>query len=261
MHSINGVQLDDPARGWVELDLSELVAGTAISRPSLTRPGIDGSVPMPGTLDTPAVAVAVSCRKSALATLRAVFLQPTLNLGRAGTYGTAVAELKAITAVPVTGGTDPEMEVKAVLELPGVWYRGDVETFTKPLAAASEALSVFPGITGKVTDALVRFTGCTDPKATDAAGSFVAYTGTIADGAWLRIDTATGRGWTTTTDVWTGGTEVDPLALTFGKGPGFLTITPSFTDPATRAGALTVTTTARTAGATASIQGRNAYHA
>lgn len=263
MYSINGFNLDNPALGLTVLDSSDLTAGAALTRPSLTRPGIDGSVPMPGTLDTPVLGIAIGCNRPQLDLVKAVFLQPVLNLGRAGTYGTAAAQLKSLTDTRVTGGIDYELEVKAVLELPGVWFRGELETFTLGPGFLSPVmeLRVFPGISGKVTDALVRVRDVTNVTVADAAGSFIRYTGTVPADSALRIDTATGRGWLSAPDAWTGGTEVDPLALSFGKGPGFLAITPSFTDPSDRAGVLTITVDDRGGSATAAVRGRNAYNA
>jgi hypothetical protein len=217
---------------------------------------------MPGTQEPPSLGLVIGCRRSTLDALRSVFLQPALELGRAGTYGTVAAELNDLTAERVTGGTDPEMELKAVLSFPGVWFRGPEESFTLGPGFHSPVMEfpVFPGITGKVTDAMLRFTDVTDIKVTDSAGSFIRYSGTVSEDYALRVDTSTGRGWLCGLTDWYGGTEVNPTDLTFGRGPGFLTITPSFTDPFNRAGALTVSVGARGPAASITVKGKNAYH-
>lgn len=262
MYSINGFSLHQPDIGLTVLDASDLTAGTAITRPSLTRPGIDGSVAMPGTLDTPVLGIAIGCNRPQLDLVKAVFLQASLNLGRVGTYGTAVAQLKALTDTRITGGAEYELEVKAVLELPGVWFRGELETFTLgPGFHTDVNMIVFPGISGKVTDAVLRFSDVTNLTAYDAGGSFVRYTGTVPPDAALRVDTATGRAFLGGLNDWTGGTEIDPLTLSFGKGPEFMTITPSFTDPANRAGRLGIVSDATGPNATFDVRGRNAYNA
>lgn len=263
MFSINGITLDNPARGWVVLNSSDTTAGANMSRPSLSRPGEDGTTPMPGTLEAPALGVVVGCRRSTLEALRSVFLQPTLNLGRLGTPGTAVVELRDLSPAIVGTGPDPDMELKAVLSFPGVWFRGPVETFGvgPGFDSSTTELDCFPGISGKITDALIRVTDVPSFRVTDSAGSFIQYADTVPAGTGLRIDTATGRGWLAAPWDWTGGTEVDPLALSFGRGPGFLTITPTFTDPDDRTGRLTISvgSGART-GSTLEVQGRNAHN-
>lgn len=259
MPSINGISLDDTVRGWTYLEASEWTAATGMARPSLTVPGVDGSVPMTGTQDTPVLPISVGCTFDTLEALKSVFLQPSLDFTREGTPGSAAAQLNSLSEVRVTGGKNPQMELKAVLSFPGVWFRGPVETVTAPVTSPSTAVTAFAGISGKVTDSLVRLTDVTDPKVTDSAGTFVKYTGTVPAGQYLRIDSLTGRAWLTGSDTWSGGSEVDQTLLSFGRGPGFFTITPKFIDPETRTGSLTVTSTARGSGAAIDIKGRSAY--
>lgn len=215
---------------------------------------------MPGRETAPALALVIGTPYSSLESLRALLTQPALELTKAGQLGSAAVQLASISQVRVGMGADPAFEVTVTLDFYDVWYRGPEETFTVPLDAAAKTAPVFPGLSGKVTDTLVRLTDCTSPKVRDNAGSFFSYTGTIPAGSWLRFDAVTGRAWLTNTDAWTGGTEVDALLLGFGSRPGFLRITPEFTlTPATRRGKLTVTTTARGDTAAIDIRGHNAY--
>lgn len=259
MYSVNGIPLHDPVRDWAVTSETEWVAGASVSRPSLTIPGMDGSIPMPGSADTPALAIAIDAPRSTLDDLRALLQGPRLYLSREGTPGTVYAELVSLTPVKESIDPDPAFTVKAVFRLPGVWFRGDVETFTAALTSASKEAAVFPGLSGKVNDAIVRFTDCTAPKVQDSAGSFMAWSGTVGPGEWVRFHAASGRAWLTTADEWVGGMEIDPLAISYGMGPGFFSITPSFTDPTTRAGKLAVATGARGAAAAIDVRGRNAY--
>lgn len=259
MYKVNGISLDDPARGWTVLNSSERTAGITIARPTLTIPGRDGGIPLPGYQETPALGLVIGTPRRYLAALKTLLQQPALRLERAGTPGTATVQLDAVSDTVVGAGMDAEMEVKVVLSIPGVWYRGDVEE-TKGLPVSSgTAVSVFPGLTGKVPDALVRFTDVVNPRVTDSAGSFMAYTGTVPAGSYLTLDAVTGRGYLTGTAKWSGGTEVDPLLIGYGRGPDFLTITPYITtDPDNPSGRLTVT---HSGGGTPviAIRGRNAY--
>lgn len=259
MYSINGIALDDQARGWTVLDSSEWTSGTAITRAKLRIPGTDGGFPLRGYQDTPALAIVIGVPHSGLASLRALFNQDALELGRNGTPGTATVELASLTPTRAGGAGDAPYEVKIALEVPGLWYRDEVTTATAVIDSAAVTAAVFPGISGKVRDAIIRVTDVTDPQITDAAGMFVKYTGTVPAGTWLRFHADSGRAWETTTDAWDGGTEVDPLNVSYGRGPGFFHITPYFTDPDTRAGQLTITTTAHGATAAIDVQGRNAY--
>lgn len=259
MYSINGIALHDPARDWTVLDSSEWTSATSITRAKLRIPGMDGGFPLPGYEDAPALALVIGLPHSGLASLRTLLNQPTLELGRAGTPGTVTVELASLTPTRAGGAGDAAYEVKIALEIPGLWFRDDVTTETAVIDAASVTATVFQGISGKVRDALVRVTDVTDPQITDAAGMFIKYTGSVAAGSWLRFHSDSGRAWLTDTDAWDGGTEVDPLAISYGRGPGFFHITPSFTDPDHRAGELTVTTSAFGTTAAIDIQGRNAY--
>lgn len=214
--------------------------------------------------------IVLGLRYSRLPGIRALLAQPELYLERLGTTGTARVQLDGMTEERVTGGKDPEMEIKILLSIPGVWLRGPETEYSTPADhGPTGRLDVFPGLTGKITDALVRFTGVTNPKIADSAGSFMAYAGEVPPGSYLILDSATGRGYMRTSEGWDitgkraeGGesvTEVDPLRISYGKGPAFFTVTPFIDrDPESPAGRLTVTSNAGGAPLTV-IRGRNAY--
>lgn len=260
MYKLNGFSLDSPSLGWTVLDASEWTAGTTMSRPSLQAPGYDGSVPLPGYRDTPALGIVIGTQHSRLAALKTLLEQPVLTLERAGTEGDAIVQLEGISEERVTSGKDPYMEVKAVLSIPGVWFRGPVTETAGTTVSRKTVVDVFPGLTGKVTDSLIRFTDITNPKVTDSAGTFMAYKGVVNPGQFLILDSATGLGRMTTSQKWDQGTEVDPLLLSYGRGPAFFTITPFIDkDPAETVGRLTVTATTATETSKVTVRGRSAY--
>ncbi|MDJ0338268.1 hypothetical protein [Cryobacterium sp. PH31-O1] len=262
IYSLNGYPLDDLTLGWLVTGSSDWTTGTNIERTSLTTPGYDGSVIMPGRQVAPALGLTIATPYRSLPALVALLTQPELAITQSGKPGSArvLTDTSTPTRVGHGDAENTEFSVTVVLTIPGVWYRGQTETFDVPLDAATKTVPVFPGLSGKVGDALVRLTDVTDPKVRDSAGSWWTYTGVIPAGSYLRFDATSGKAWMTTTDAWTGGTEVDSLSLSFGPRPGFLNITPEFTlTPATRRGKLSVSTASRGDTAAVNVRGRNAY--
>jgi hypothetical protein len=78
-------------------------------------------------------------------------------------------------------------------------------------------------------------------------------------GSYLRFHSDTGRAYVTTTDAWTGGTEVTGQILN-GPGPYLFEATPYFTtDPGARFARLTVTSDALASAPAIEIRGKRAY--
>lgn len=263
MYSINGFPVHNPGADLSLLDSSDWTAGVSMSRPSLTVPGRAGSVPMEGVEDTPALSLLVGGPRSALIRLRAILSAPTLAFARAGTPGTADAQLATIAFEKIGAGMDPYMEATIVLNFPGVYFRSPAETAGADLAdTGTTTVTGFPGITGRIHDAVIRFTGVTNPRATalDNPRRFIGYKGNVPSGTWLRLHADTGRAWKTATDTWTGGTEVDPLTIVSGAGQGFLTLSPHLgADPMTSTTGVKATYTSPTAGARVELRARNAH--
>lgn len=259
MYKINGFNLHDPARGWTVTDSTEWTVGTTIARPSLTAPGRDGAVPLPGYQEAPSLGIVVSTPHSRLNTLKTILGQSELTLEKDGRPGTALVQLNALTEERMTGGADPETELRINLTIPGVWLRGGLETYEFPDLVHNAPIEVFPGLTGKVSDAVLRLTDMRNPRITDSSGSFIAYRGTIAPNAFLLLDCATGVGWHNVNASWDSRDAADPELIHYGRGPGFLTITPALgEDPDTTTGRLVVTWD-ETAGAPGvALRGRSA---
>lgn len=135
-------------------------------------------------------------------------------------------------------------------------WTGQVDGSTSTVFARSDILS---GLSAPVQDAVIRVKGAaTGIQVTDQSGAWVTLPD-VAAGRWVRFEADTGRAFETTTDTWTGGTEVSG-AVDFGGPRGVFEITPALTpgDPTTRVGRLTVATASRT-GAVIEVRGKSAH--
>ncbi|MEC5185295.1 hypothetical protein RCH12_002771 [Cryobacterium sp. MP_3.1] len=235
---------------------TQFTAGTTINRPELSIPGFDGQIEMDGVEEVPAIRIEMLVEFERIAAVRTLFRSDSLVLGYSGS--TAVAQLRTITEELVS--INDEFKVTIVLSLPYIWLRSPETLTTALLDAASKTVTVWPGLTGKVSDAGVRIAGpFTGLRVKDNGRSFFEYSAAVPAGTWLRFEAATGRAYTTTTDAWSGGTEVTDLVQT-GPGPYAFRITESWsTDPAVTRGKLTVTTATRGATTIFELKGRPAY--
>lgn len=259
MFSLNGIDLTDDARGWAFSYNSQPLSALAFDRVALTRPGRDGVLPLPAgaRAEAPALPLEVVLTKSGLDALAALFGSPALLLDWDGRE----VDCELMSFAPLHEGGDGEVVTVAILlRLSSVYWRDPAVTTSAAivLGANSVNVDVLAGLTGPVRDAIVRVAGgCSDLRLTGGDGSWIAYPTAIADGDYLRIDTESGRAWLTSTDTWTGGTEVTGL-LNNGPGSYPLSIIPTFTDPAVRVGRIVVTSTARTT-ASIEVRGRRAF--
>jgi hypothetical protein len=261
MYSVSGIALSNSQYGWVfrepSMPLSELVRQAQ----SLRVPGRDGVVTLPAAMDSPMLVLAVQTPREHLEDLYALFMQPAPVLSLTVASGRQVAMEYISASLVGFGAAAAFVDVTFVMRLNGVFWRDTSETTTTPVAlgAASVVASVFSGMSAPVRDAIVRVKGdVTGLKVTDARGSFFSYPAALPAGSYLRFHSDTGRAFTTTTDVWTGGTEVTGLIVN-GPGPYFLELTPTFTDPSVRTGSLTVTTDTRGLSAQIEVRGKGAY--
>lgn len=260
MYSVSGIALDNVGAGWKLMaptrPLSELVRRAQ----SLTIPGYDGIVTLPAPLDAPAVLFVVRTPKTHLQDLYSLFLQPSPMLALTAVPGRSVVFEYLSASIQGVTAADALVDVTFTVRLNGVFWRDTADSTTTALAlgAASVAAPAFTGLSAPVRDAVIRVLGAvTGLKVADARGSFFSYPVALPTGSYLRFHSDTGRAFVTTTDVWTGGTEVTG-SIVNGPGPYFLEITPTFTDPAVRTGNLTVTTDTRT-GSTIEVRGKGAY--
>lgn len=259
-YSLNGVPFDNPTYGWIFRATSKPIAELSQALVSATRQGRHGVLSTaPGVLDAPSLALVVQTPRQHLRTLEA-FVRAGGNLTSVHEAGTAVVEFASLSPVGY-GNADETLDVTILFRVPAAAARGALATTT---AAALDAASVtvgnlFPGLSLEVQDALIIVKGAAAGlQVTDSAGSWFTYADAITAAQWLRFDLSTGRAFVTTSETWSGGTEVSGR-VDFGGPRGLFEITPAWTgDPAQRAGVLTVATASRT-GATVRVRGRSAY--
>lgn len=264
MFSVNGFAMDNPELGWVETEDSTVIASSEFDLIDLGEPGRDGVHGGLGGAARPSlIRIAVETPRAHESTLRAIFDADQLVVTEEGLEGIQ-AECELASISPDTEGpADAIVELRATLRIPGVYWR-DTDTTTSDaveLGGASVQVEVFEGLSAPVYDALVRVAGgASGIRVEGARGSFFEYGEALPEGSYLRFDASTGRAWVTTSDTWTGGTEVTQH-ITNGAPPYFLELRHSYPtpgDPTDRVAVLTVKTSARS-GASVQVRGRRAH--
>lgn len=260
---IDGQPLDDPTLNWVLRAVSKPLPTLEFSRHDLVTAGRDGVLPgMPVTVEAPTIALTVQTPRENLPTL--------IALAARGSYLTDSARpsqrvhYELVQAEPT--GYGPEnavVEARLVLRYPQVTWRDTTLTTTPATTLTAASITVpglFPGTSAEIPDALIRIKGAaTGVQVTDAgSGSWFTYAAPLSASEYLRFDSATGRAWITTTDTWTGGTDVSG-DLDYGGERGWFELSPTWgATPATRSVAITIATASRT-GAAIQVRGRGAY--
>lgn len=269
MYSLNGIPLDNPEYGWTLLEASSPLLAHSANRSRLQIPGRDGSVRLPATTDTPIMRLTVETpRANAEALLALAASDPVIT--RTAPPGpdesAKSAQTEFLASSPI--GVEPDdamIEVDLMLQIPGAFWRDVAEVTQGPftLVSASQEIAVLTGISAPVQDAIVRVKGAaTGVRVTDdAGGSWFAYSGELAGTDYLRFEAATGRAYVTTSNVWTGGTEVSG-AIDYDGPRQVFELTPRIdvVDPTSRGARLVVTSLTRSA-AEVSVRARGAYRA
>jgi len=208
------------------------------------------------------VSLLVETPREHLETLLEVAASATALTRTADSSRTAALEFVAAPLVGFGDG-DELVEARLVYRLPGVFWRDTTETTSSAvtLSAASVDVDVMPDLSAPVQDALVRVKGAvTGLRVTDeSTGAWFDYSGTLTSSEYLRFDSATGRAWVTSSDVWKGGTEVSG-AIDLDGPRGVFEIGPvrNPADPTDRTATLVVTTATRSS-ASVRVRGRRAY--
>ena len=262
-YSINGIPLNNPDFGWVFRAPSKPLSELVRERANLSIAGTDGVVAgLPATFGPVTLPLVVRTPKSNLQTLVALFsAEGTLRL--TGDSSRSVTFELLSWRHQGYGPAEAILDVTFLIRLPGVFWR-DASVSTSSAASLSSAsvavTGLFDGISAPVQDAIVRVKGaCTGLQVTDSGGSWFTYAESLSSSEYLRFDSASGRAYVTTSDTWTGGTEVSG-DIDFGGPRGVFEITPRLapSDPSDRDGRLTVTTATRS-GASIQVRGRAAY--
>lgn len=261
MYAVNGIPLDNPNFGWEFLAPSKPLSEFTIALESIVLTGRDGVEPLGGRVEAPILPMVVRTPGAHKESLIALFSAAGRILTIAGDASRSVGfELMATTNDRLVAA-DAIVDITFMIRLSRVYWRDTLET-TSPavaIATASQVVDVMAGLSQPVRDAIIRVKGqASGLVITDSSGGWVSYAAAIPSGVnYWRFESDTGRAFTTTADVWTGGTEVTGQTDFSGTAYPF-SIFPRFTDPAVRAGRLTVVTSARS-GATIQVRGRRAY--
>jgi hypothetical protein len=260
MYSVSGIALDNAGVGWRLMAPSRPLSELVKRAQSLTIPSRDGIVTLPASFESPVIAFVVRTPKAKLESLYSLFLQPAPYVAYTASAARSVAmEYMSAAVAGVTAG-GAIVDVTFLMRLNGVFWRDTADTTALvAIGSSSVVVPVFSAMSAPVRNAVIRVMGSvTGLNVADTRGSFFSYPAALPAGSYLRFHSDTGRAFTTTTDVWTGGTEVTGLIVN-GPGPYFLEITPTFTDPSVRAGALTVTTATQATSPTIEVRGKGAY--
>lgn len=261
MYALNGFDLDENTLDGHLGFASQPFAGLNRQTNSFARGQRDGRVSVRSRLEAPVVALVERIPTGSLQAFEALLNSPSLVLSK--TDGSGVEAPVELTSASVENlaTADPFVDVRFTLQFNDVFWRSSAEVTSTATAIGSNSVAVtaFPGISAPVRDAVIRVKGgVTGLTVADSRGTFFNYTAVLLSTEWLRFESATGRAYKTTTDTWTGGTEVTSL-IDNGPGPYYLEVTPTFTDPSSRHAELTVTSSARTGSPTVQVRGKNAF--
>lgn len=259
-YKINGVSLHDPVRGWKLLRSSTPVSALEYTSTLFELAGRDGATSGRTTRRPTTITFDVETTTTSRPHLLALLGSSQLTITTPDRPNQSITGRVLSTSVINYHEALNRAQDSFVIEVPdGAWRSTETTTSLTAAAPAGATMSVFTGMSAPVQDALVRLNGpLENPQVVDSSGAFIAVEGTLTASQYLRFDSNTGRAWTTTTDTWTGGTEVSGL-VDFGGPRGVFEITPKFTDPAVRAGQLTLTQLSYNTGAGFQVRGRAAY--
>lgn len=259
MIRVNGIPLDNPSQGWLFRPGSVPYSGFEADLTQVQVAGREGNVPTSLTLRAPIWPLQINTAPSGWESLVALFRSPNLVLTR-DDMPDVEASVRFVSSTPDrVFARNSWIDATFFVEVTGAYWRAkNATTESKPLVAASETLPVFAGLSAPVQDAMVRLKGlATGVQVTDASGAWVTLPSATA-AQYVRFESATGRCFLTTTDVWAGGTDISGQ-VDFGGPRNTFEIT-HVTNPTTlaRAGSLTVTSVSRS-GAVLAVRGKSAH--
>lgn len=257
MYSIDGIPLEDAEMGWALEASSAPLSGHTVERSSVRVPGLPGVLagvdhPLEG-LSAPTVSLVVQCPRENYDALAALVLRGSkLSLTD---VSDREAPYEALSVSPAGLTTaDALLNVTVVLRLAGVFWR-DATTSTRSaqLSAPTVTFDAWPG-SGLVSDAVVRVRGAVTGLRVASDYAYIEFPAVNA-GSFLRYECATGRAFVTTSDTWSGGTEVSVAADGPGGKFGIFPTRVSVDESRAR---MTVTTVTRSNGLV-EVRGRGAH--
>lgn len=260
-YSVNAVALDNPTLGWKLRSTSKPLAALSKSLSSVRVPSRDGVLlDQAASLDATTLLFVVETPRANLESLQALFMRGGVLTSSYLPAGTS-AEFEFVSATPTGfGNADTVIDLAVVVRVPlGVWRAGSVTSTFRALGSSSVNITdLLPGISAPIQDPIVRVRGAvTAVRVSDSSTAWFEYLPTIPAGSYLRFDAQAGRAWITTSDTWTGGTEVSGV-VTFGGPRGVFELTPYLqTDPRTRNAVLNVYSTVRDGSAAVQVRAQN----
>lgn len=259
MIRVNGVPLDNPAAGWALRPGSVPYSGFEADLTQVHMAGRDGNVPTSLTRRAPIWPLKVNSPPSGWAALQALFGGPSLVLTRDDDPSVEVSARFVSSTPDRVFPRNQWIDVTFYVELTGAYWRSkDTSTFSQPLSSASVTFDVFPGLTAPVADAMIRLKGqASGVQVTDASGAWVTFPAASAT-QYVRFESETGRCFLTTSDTWSGGTDISGQVDFGGPRRNFeLTHVFNPTDMSTK-GQITVTSGTRVS-AVVAVRGRSAH--
>lgn len=261
MYIVNGFNLNNKERGWRLLRDSMPAPGLGYRVTELLTGGGDGIVTLPTTREQSTATFTVEVPHDELSNLLALFGDPSLVITREGESGRS-ATGRLLSATPDQYHPKANMvQYSFLVEFPeGAWRSGIITTPHTAAVSGGATFLPFAHISAPIQDGLVRFQGpIQNPELTDSSGAFVTLSGTLTAGQYLRFDLSTGRAYQTSSDTWTGGTEVSGL-VDYGGPRGVFEITPSTTLPTeTRYASLRLNQSTFSSGSGVRIRARNSF--
>lgn len=258
MYSVNGIPLHNPAKQWRLLGDTNPFSALAANITRLSHAGFDGYEDLGASFEAPSLAFVIETPRANLDQLYALFLKKDSELSLTDVPGRVIRFQTESISANGWGAGDYMVDVTVLISLSTVWWRDIAESTSAPATLGGlVTVNVFPGISAPIRDAIIRVKGETSGfQVTDSQGAFFKYTANLTQTQYVRFHSDTGRAFLTSSDSWTGGTEVTDK-IDYGPTPFFFEITPSFTDPSNRVGELAVQTSSNTA--RIQVRGRNSY--
>lgn len=225
-------------------------------------PGRDGTVAFPTNRRQSVLNLVVKSPLEHRGTLLSLMSRPTLQITHEDRPSEeAVGRLlsSSVEAFHEAKGWAKDL---FVIEIPSGSWRDTFTTTTDAVAITqfTSTSTFFSGISAPVQDAFIRIKGpATNVQVQDSGGSFMKVIGDINAGVYVRFDMRTGRAWATTTNTWSGGTEVTG-SVDFGGPRAYFEITPHFPDDlnvTSRVAKLTASATS--ASGELQVRGKSAY--
>lgn len=267
MYSVNAVPLDNAAMGWKLRAPTKPLSELSRARMSVKVPGNDGVVKgLPGSLQPATLRFVVETPRAGLEALLAVFYAEGSKLTRTGD-ATREADMETLTHdYTGFGNADALIDVAFTVRLPAAVWRGTSEVTSGNTAittATQDVTGYLAGTSAPIQDAIVRLRGGLGNLIVQDRVStawFLLTGANLATGEWLRFESATGRAFITTSDVWIGGTEV-ASRIESGGPRGRFELTPWVdpTNPANRDVRLRIFSTSRSGTPSVAVRGRTAH--